>query len=715
MPDLAPYHIALTNEPYTVNADVLVNVFFENKGWADSAATSAAYYWDSEATPEGYIDINGIPWANNLRPAYEAVWNSTGLAPGVHKLKVIVDPNGTVAEINETNNVYTRDVTLYAELLPDLTITGLSLDPVPLPKGSTATITVTVKNVGQKDATAVDVVAFLEDIGAPLVSDTASVPRGQTVDVPMTWPLVSLAEGDYVLNASVDPDDQVREANEANNTLSLPFTVTERTGPDLVVLSITPDAGQVPQGLETGATVVVKNQGTAPAPVGLQLALYLDEAFTQGLVGQVGTATIGAPLAVGSTWSPVIIWTVPEDAELGPHFLRAHVNWDRAVTELDETNNNATYTDLRVVPKPKGDLSVASIDPATLAAKLETVLAVNITVLNDGGADTQPTTLEVVDTSHNRTLDTLVVPAIVALGSAVVHLEWGVTGAAVGILQLAFIVDPDDLIDEEDELNNALYADLDVQAADVSDLAIQAVSFTPAEPRLGDPVTITVTVRNNGTKASAATTIEVKLGNNRIGEKAVGALAVGAQAAIELAWSASEITTPMRYTLLVLVDPSDTNRETERGNNEATAYLTFVKAPEAVLGDLTMSSSSAKVKDGKEVTLTVSLRNTGDAAATVRMVVKDGGTEVGSASAVIVPANGSKTETFVVKLTGKGDHVLAVTVFRGTTQVEGLNATVTVKVEKEEDGPGFGPAAAIAALGAAVAVAAVVSRRRRRN
>ena len=134
-----------------------------------------------------------------------------------------------------------------------------------------------------------------------------------------------------------------------------------------------------------------------------------------------------------------------------------------------------------------------------------------------------------------------------------------------------------------------------------------------------------------------------------------------------------------------------------------------------MLGDLTMSSSSAKVKDGKEVTLTVSLRNSGDAAATVRMVVKDGGTEVGSASAVIVPANGSKTETFVVKLTGKGDHVLAVTVFRGTTQVEGLNATVTVKVEKEEDGPGFGPAAAIAALGAAVAVAAVVSRRRRRN
>jgi subtilase family serine protease len=307
------------------------------------------------------------------------------------------------------------------------------------------------------------------------------------------------------------------------------------------------------------------------------------------------------------------------------------------------------------------------------------------------------------------------VPAIASLESAVVNLQWGVTGVPVGIVQLAFIVDPDDLIDEEDELNNALYADLDVQAADVSDLAILSVSFTPAEPRLGDPVTITVTVRNNGTKDSAATTLEVKLGNNRIGEKVTGALAVGAQASVEVAWSATEITTPMRYTLRVLVDPSDTNRETMRDNNEAVAYLTFTKAPEAVLGNITLTSSSAKVKDGKEVTLTVTLRNAGDAAATVTLMLKDGGAEVSSQTAVIVPANGSRTETFIVKLTGKGDHVLEVTVYKGTSQVQNLSATATVKVEKADDGPGFGLAAAIVALGAAVAVAAVVTRRRTRN
>ncbi len=716
MPDLAPSGISLINEPYTVNADVLVNTFFENKGWADSTATSAAIYWDDEATPEGYIDIAAIPWSNNLRPAYEAVWNSTGLAPGLHRLKLVVDPNGTVAEINETNNVFVKDVMLYAELLPDLTITSLELEPAAIPRGTSAVITVSVRNVGQKDATGVDVITYLTDIGLPLVSDTVNVPRGQTLEVPLSWPVVPLAEGPYMLNATVDPDDAIRETDETNNTLSLPFTVVERTGPDLVILSITPDTITVPQGQETGATIVVKNQGTTPAPAALEVALYLDEAFTQGIVGQVGTAIVGAPLAVGSTWSPVIIWTVPEDAELGPHLLRAHVNWNRAATELDETNNNATLETLRVVPKPRSDLTVASIAPAALTAKLGTVLNVTVTVHNEGGVASQPTTLKVLDATHNRTLDTQLVPAIAAGADAVVYLEWGVSGVPVGTVQLAFIVDPDDMLDEDDELNNALNADLVVQAADVSDLSVIGIAFAPAEPQVGDPVTITVTVRNNGTRDSLATTLEVRLGNNRIGERALGALAVDAQSTIEVVWSATEITTPMRYTVRVILDPSNTNDETDRDNNEALAPVTFVKAPAPVLGNLTIASSAAKVKEGKAVTITVTLENTGDAVVTVRMVLKDGSTEVGSAQAVIVPAGGSKTETFAgIKLTGKGEHVLEVTVYRGTVIVQDLDASVTVTVEKVADNPGFGLAAAVAALGAAVAVAAVVSARRRRK
>ena len=715
LPDLAGYNISLVNAPYTVNADVLVNVFFENRGWADSAATSAAMYWDEETTPHGYIDIAAIPWSNNLRPSYEAVWDSTGLSPGLHKLKVVADPNGTVTEIDETNNVLVRDVVLYAELLPDLTIAGLSLDPVAVPRGTSPTINVSVRNAGQLDATGVDVIAYLDNPSTPLASDTVSVTKGQAREVSLSWPLVSLPLGSYVLNVSVDPDDTIREANETNNTLSLPFTVVQRTLADLVILSLTPDAGTVSQGEETGATVVIKNQGDAAAPATLEVALYLDEAFTHGLSGQIGTATIGAPLAAGSTWSPVIGWTVPLDAELGPHFLRAHVNWNEGVTESDASNNNATFDDLIVVPKPKADLRVASYDPAALAAKLETVLYVNITVLNDGGIASQPTTLDVLDATNNRTLDTLLVPSIAALGTAVVEFQWGVTGVPVGTLELAFIIDPDDMIDEEDELNNALSADLDVQAADVSDLAIMGVAFAPAEPRVGDAVTITITLRNNGTRGSLPTTLEVKLGNNRIGEKAVGAIAVGAQSTVEVAWSAVDITTPMRYSLLVTVDPSGINRETVLANNEALAHVTFAKAPAAVLGNLTIASSSSKVKDGKEVTITVTLRNTGDAADTVRLVLKDGTTEVGSRQGVVIAANGSKTETFVVKLTGRGEHTLTVTVYKGTTPVQGLEESATVQVEKADDGPGFGLAAAALALGAVVVAIALVSGRRRRR
>jgi subtilase family serine protease len=303
--------------------------------------------------------------------------------------------------------------------------------------------------------------------------------------------------------------------------------------------------------------------------------------------------------------------------------------------------------------------------------------------------------------------------------TATVLFNWSVSGVQPGALSLSFLVDPDDYIAEENELNNVLTTTVTVQPADVADLAILGVTFSPVEPRVGDSVTISVLVSNDGTKASTDAPLEVRLGNNRIGQKSIGVLAVGAQTTVEVVWPATEITEPIKYALRVELDPDNVNRETMLDNNVMQVNLTFLKAPAPVLGNLTVTSSAEKVTDGKEVTVTVRLENSGDDAATVRIVLKDGTVEVGSRQAVIVPAGGSKEEMFVVLLKGTGEHVLTATVYKGTDIVKDpsgkdLVVSATVKVEKKDNGPGFGATAAVMAVMLALAVLALVATRRRK-
>ena len=709
-PDLIVKDIALLTDPNTINSNVTINVFVENVGWVGAPASRVALYWDSEATPRMYLDFEAIGWGRT--DSVQVDLGTTGLTAGPHTIRAVADADGAVTEINETNNERTKAVKLLAELLPDLTITALAINPNPVPRGDPAIITVTVRNVGTKDASGVMLIVYLDDPDHPLTAWPENLAKGAQKDEQHPMSSVDLPVGTYTLNATIDPGDLVRESDETNNTLSTTFEVVAPTRPDLVVQDLAPASSTVRQGDATTAAITVKNVGNAAAAIGLEVALYLDAPFTYGTAGQVGTCATTAALAPGEVWDAVVSWTVPIDAELGPHDLRAHVNWDGAVRELNTSNNNETYQDLIVQRRPMPDLTVLSIDPAAPEGKLEAVINITVTVGNVGGSASQPATLDVVDATHNETLSTVLLPAIAPHSNAVVYFEWAVTGVQPGTIQLQFIADPGDSISEENELNNTLTVPFTVLPADLPDLAILSVAFAPAAPRVGDSVTITVSVRNNGTKASVATQVTLRLGNNLIGQKDLGVLAPGASSDVEVAWPATEILTPMRYLVKVVVDPSNDNRDPDRGNNEMTAGVTFSKAAAPDLRNVTITVSKQTVKDGTEITVTVSVANAGDAPGTVSISVKDDLTEVFSRSGIIVPAGGVKNETFKLTLKGTGDHVLTASV-KGAAGSE-LTDTETVKVEKKDDGgPGFAAVAALVALAAVAAVAVVALRRRK--
>ncbi|MCK4969619.1 MAG: hypothetical protein KAS77_03810, partial [Thermoplasmata archaeon] len=385
----------------------------------------------------------------------------------------------------------------------------------------------------------------------------------------------------------------------------------------------------------------------------------------------------------------------PGDADVGSdHFIRGEADWLKAVTELDDGNNNGSFNGLLVIRRNLPDLTIPQVVPASATVKLETRITFTATVKNQGSLASSNTSLEIKDITHNTTLERLAVKGLAVDESVDIVFVWYVENVQEGALTLRFMVDPDDMIAEEDEFNNAFEVNVVVEAAALPDLTFpeeDPVLFFPAEPRVGEAVTISITVVNIGTNASEGTILEVWLGNNVIATVNVPPLGMGEHRVIDVQWAATEIQSPLEdIPIPIRIDPNNDIRESNTTNNDMTSTVTFVQPPSAVLDNLVVAADPTKVEDGGKVAVTVSIENTGDNPAIITITIKDGLTEVGSKQAITVPAGGGKNESFSITLEGTGDHVITVTVYDGDEVAQDpagndLVKSVAVEVTAKED------------------------------
>ncbi|MFF2524271.1 CARDB domain-containing protein [Streptomyces liangshanensis] len=153
------------------------------------------------------------------------------------------------------------------------------------------------------------------------------------------------------------------------------------------------------------------------------------------------------------------------------------------------------------------------------------------------------------------------------------------------------------------------------------DLTVTALSWTPAAPVETDTTTVNATVRNAGTAASPATTVNVSVGGAVAGSAPVGALAVGASATVP-------VTIGKRaegsYRVTAIVDPTDTVVEQDNNNNSfvATAQLVVGQAPGPDLQVLSIDSTPANPAVGSPVQFTVAVKNRGTTASGATTVTR---------------------------------------------------------------------------------------------
>ncbi|MFE4590058.1 CARDB domain-containing protein [Streptomyces laurentii] len=168
------------------------------------------------------------------------------------------------------------------------------------------------------------------------------------------------------------------------------------------------------------------------------------------------------------------------------------------------------------------------------------------------------------------------------------------------------------------------------------DLTVTDLTWTPASPSETDGVTVDATVRNAGTAAAPATTVQVSLEGTVADSVPVPALTAGASATVPVTVGKR----PMgSYTVSAVVDPTDTVPELDNGNNSRTApgKLVIGQSPGPDLRVTGITTDPASPAVGSTVGFTVAVENrgtTGVAAGTVTRLTVGTATLNGTAGAI---------------------------------------------------------------------------------
>ncbi|MEU5217413.1 CARDB domain-containing protein [Streptomyces sp. NPDC020807] len=190
-------------------------------------------------------------------------------------------------------------------------------------------------------------------------------------------------------------------------------------------------------------------------------------------------------------------------------------------------------------------------------------------------------------------------------------------------------------------------------SAPAPDLVVHEIAWEPATPSEADAVTAEVTVRNAGTAASPATTVNVSAEGAVAGAAAVPALAAGQSATVDVPLGKRP---EGSYTVSAAVDPTDTVPELDNGNNSRTAAnklnVTQTPGPDLTVTGITPNPAAPAV--GTPVSFTVSVKNRGTAAVpagsvtrlTVGSTTLNGTTPaLGAGATAEVPVSGTWTAT----------------------------------------------------------------------
>ncbi|MGC9498534.1 CARDB domain-containing protein [Streptomyces sp. WG7] len=145
------------------------------------------------------------------------------------------------------------------------------------------------------------------------------------------------------------------------------------------------------------------------------------------------------------------------------------------------------------------------------------------------------------------------------------------------------------------------------------DFVVTDLTWSPSTPSEKDEVTVDATVRNAGTSAAPATTVNVSVEGAVAGSAPVAALPAGSSATVSVPVGKRPTGS---YSVSAAVDPTDTVAELDDSNNSRTAdrKLTIAQSPGPDLRVTGITSNPSSPAVGSSVSFTVAVNNRGTTA-----------------------------------------------------------------------------------------------------
>jgi len=552
--ELRPLSLQLDRSLVRLDERVIVSARVKNVGRGEARSVEVAFLIGGVRF--ALVNLGPLGPGDEATAVGELLPSRPDLAvvAGLHELRVTVDPNGLVPELDEANNDLGKTITVFAEFpkLAELHPESLELNlpsPVELGKADAVTICSLVVNTGKALAKGFSVefgwrakgTLRWEPIPCRDLTGCSSVDLapGAEVRAEGTLPLFSALPGIYEVRVVVDPHtgcDQascgdvgrVAEVDEQNNDLATTLTLLSPRLPDLAFdpflpLEIAPTP-PVKRGQTLRLSANVLNLGDTEAGPSQVEFSYRYAPQTPPPVNPAGIVVDPSPftrfaavpllkLGVGrDARAQALLETI--DLRPGTYVIRAEVDpvlpgARGSVQEKNEVNNLfETQVLIQGPDLTLGGLELVPVSPVTRGESLKLrTTAINVGVEAAGRFSVGFSWCRAVNPTglapEFQCIAMGTVPFTgIAIGSPVLA-EWAFDTSALeaGEYVVRVIVDSGNDVAEQDELNNEIIAPLIVGGvASGADLAATSLSVNPDWSTSGARATVKVT--NLGTEAT---------------------------------------------------------------------------------------------------------------------------------------------------------------------------------------------------------------------
>ena len=433
-------------------------------------------------------------------------------------------------------------------------------------------------------------VAMLPPLGTPTPTPTVSPSPTFTPPTPAPTPTPLVAT----------PPPPTPEPAPTATPSSPTATPSPTREPILVKPDLTLDAASFawrPERPSVGDSVTfsisVRNDGGYATPSRLGYRIY----SVASHIEPVSEGSIDVPgIPAGERVEVSFDWT----AQAGHHSLEIDVDVTGQLEETAETNNAAAH--LLYDGTSLADLVVESITWSPDVPAMGDPVTFSLTFSNQGEGRAAPSWVQLY--LDSALLGEAGLPTILPGESETLTFDWT---AQVGTSTLRVVTDSGHEVVETDEGNNELTESYG--ATTFVDLTVQEVSWEPPNPSVGDDVTFSVIVRNQGTLDAAESTVELSglptEGMDFVGEVQLAATPAGGWTATSFLWRVQ----PGEFTLTARADARQAVIESDEGNNELDVPYEATALADLIVADINWNPVSPVI--GEEVTITVQVENPG--------------------------------------------------------------------------------------------------------